>query len=111
MSPAALLESALYVDDLDEAETFYGGVLGLARITRAEGRHVFFRCREGVLLLFVLSKELRKSEEAAAMKSRMASFQDQRARQDYFRAWFEKARENANMKLETIQQLAMSESR
>ncbi len=65
----------------------------------------------GVLLLFVISKELRKSEEAAAMKSRMASFQDQRARQDYFRAWFEKERENSSMKLETLQNLAMSESR
>lgn len=53
MRPAGILESALYVDDLDAAETFYGGILGLERITRAEGRHVFFRCGEGVLLLFV----------------------------------------------------------
>jgi catechol 2,3-dioxygenase-like lactoylglutathione lyase family enzyme len=52
MTPAAILESALYVDDLDKAEAFYGEVLGLARITKAEGRHVFFRCGDGVLLLF-----------------------------------------------------------
>ncbi|MBN9075684.1 MAG: bleomycin resistance protein [Rhizobiales bacterium 65-79] len=52
MTPAAILESALYVDDLDEAEAFYGEVLGLTRITKAEGRHVFFRCGDGVLLLF-----------------------------------------------------------
>ena len=52
MIPSAILESALYVDDLDRAEAFYGGVLGLARIAKAEGRHVFFRCGEGVLLLF-----------------------------------------------------------
>lgn len=53
MQPAAILESALYVDDLDAAERFYGEMLGLERIARVEGRHVFFRCGDGVLLLFV----------------------------------------------------------
>ncbi|CAM5518873.1 catechol 2,3-dioxygenase-like lactoylglutathione lyase family enzyme [Aquamicrobium terrae] len=52
MQPAAILESALYVTDLDAAEAFYGEVLGLERIARVEGRHVFFRCGTGVLLLF-----------------------------------------------------------
>lgn len=48
-----LLEAALYVDDLDRAEAFYGGVLGLDRIARADGRHLFYRVGDGVLLLFV----------------------------------------------------------
>ena len=52
MTPAAILESALYVDDIDKADAFYGEVLGLTRIAKAEGRHVFFGCGEGVLLLF-----------------------------------------------------------
>jgi catechol 2,3-dioxygenase-like lactoylglutathione lyase family enzyme len=52
MKPAAILESALYVTDLDAAEAFYRDVLGLERIARAEGRHVFFRCGGGILLLF-----------------------------------------------------------
>jgi catechol 2,3-dioxygenase-like lactoylglutathione lyase family enzyme len=52
VTPSATLESALYVDDLKAAEEFYGRVLGLELITRAEGRHVFFRCGSGVLLLF-----------------------------------------------------------
>lgn len=52
MSPSGILESALYVDDLDKAEAFYGGVLGLERISRVGNRHVFFRCGDGVLLLF-----------------------------------------------------------
>jgi catechol 2,3-dioxygenase-like lactoylglutathione lyase family enzyme len=52
MTPAAILESALYVDDLDKAEEFYGEVLGLKRIAKVDGRHVFFRCGDGVLLLF-----------------------------------------------------------
>ncbi len=52
MTPSAILESALYVTDLDAAERFYREVLGLELILKAEGRHVFFRCGKGVLLLF-----------------------------------------------------------
>ena len=52
MTPAAILESALYVTDLAAAEDFYGGLLGLERIGKVEGRHVFYRCGQGVLLLF-----------------------------------------------------------
>ena len=52
MTPSAILESALYVTDLGAAEAFYDEVMGLERIARAEGRHVFFRCGAGVLLLF-----------------------------------------------------------
>ena len=52
MQPSAILESALYVTDLGAAEAFYGEVMGLEQIARAEGRHVFFRCGAGVLLLF-----------------------------------------------------------
>lgn len=52
MQPSGVLESALYVDDLDEAEAFYTGKLGLEVLRKAEGRHVFFRCGDGVVLLF-----------------------------------------------------------
>lgn len=52
MTPSRILESALYVTDLVAAETFYREIIGLTLITRAEGRHVFFRCGDGVLLLF-----------------------------------------------------------
>ena len=52
MKPSGILESALYVDDLAKAEAFYGEMLGLERIAKVDGRHVFFRCGDGVLLLF-----------------------------------------------------------
>lgn len=56
MPPAAILETALYVPDLDAAEAFYGGLLGLTRITRAGNRHVFYRvgaaAAGAMLLLF-----------------------------------------------------------
>ncbi|CAD7051941.1 glyoxalase/bleomycin resistance/extradiol dioxygenase family protein [Pseudorhizobium endolithicum] len=47
-----ILETALYAEDLDAAEGFYGDILGLERIVRAGNRHVFFRCGPGVLLMF-----------------------------------------------------------
>lgn len=52
MQPAAILESSLYVDDLGAAERFYTVVIGLSVISKVEGRHVFLRCGQGVLLLF-----------------------------------------------------------
>lgn len=52
MKPSAILESALYVTDLATAEGFYADILGLPRIAAVAGRHVFFRCGDGVLLLF-----------------------------------------------------------
>ncbi|WP_171176647.1 VOC family protein [Ruegeria sp. HKCCD8929] len=50
--PTAILEAALYVDDLDAAERFYGELLGLERIQRVGERHVFFRLGTSVLLIF-----------------------------------------------------------
>lgn len=50
--PSQILETALYAGDLDAAEAFYSGVLGLEKITRAGNRHVFYRCGPGVLLIF-----------------------------------------------------------
>ena len=47
-----VLETCLYARDLDAAARFYAEVLELREIARAEGRHVFFRCGGGVLLLF-----------------------------------------------------------
>ncbi|MER9307202.1 VOC family protein [Mesorhizobium sp. M0293] len=52
MTPSAILESALYVTDLAAAETFYTGVLGLNLLGKVDGRHLFFRCGPGVLLVF-----------------------------------------------------------
>lgn len=51
-SPSFVLETALYADDLEGAGWFYGNVLGLEVLFREEGRHVFFRCGTGVVLLF-----------------------------------------------------------
>lgn len=51
-APSRILETALYAADLDAAEAFYGGLLGLERVARAKDRHVFFRCGPAMLLVF-----------------------------------------------------------
>lgn len=47
-----ILETAIYAADLDAAEAFYGGVLGLEKVTRQANRHLFYRCGPGILLIF-----------------------------------------------------------
>lgn len=64
MQPERVLETCIYVDDLDEAEAFYGGVLGLERFERNPERHVFYRCGQGMFLVFV-------AEESAAADSEL----------------------------------------
>lgn len=52
MQITRVLEACLYVDDLAAAEGFYARVFGLTFLSRVEGRHVFFRCGDGMFLLF-----------------------------------------------------------
>jgi len=49
---AGVLEAAVYATDLDAAEAFYGGILGLERIVRAGNRHLFYRAGQTVVLVF-----------------------------------------------------------
>ncbi len=50
--PRRVLETVLYARDLEAAEAFYAGVLGLRVHARAPGRFVFFRLEEQMLLVF-----------------------------------------------------------
>lgn len=52
MTPEGILETCLYAEDLAAAEAFYSEVFGLVPLTRSQGRHVFFRCGAGMLLVF-----------------------------------------------------------
>lgn len=47
-----VLETCLYVDDLEAAEAFYVGLLGFEVRGRAAGRHLFLRADDAMLLLF-----------------------------------------------------------
>lgn len=52
MPPDRILETILYVGDLAAAEAFYRDVLGFSVQSRQDGRHVFFRLSDQMLLLF-----------------------------------------------------------
>jgi catechol 2,3-dioxygenase-like lactoylglutathione lyase family enzyme len=47
-----VLETCMCVTDLAAAERFYVDVLGLTLYAKQEGRHLFFRCGEQMVLLF-----------------------------------------------------------
>jgi catechol 2,3-dioxygenase-like lactoylglutathione lyase family enzyme len=50
--PQAILETAIYAEDIETAEVFYREVFGLEVVTKVEGKLVFFRCGPGMLLIF-----------------------------------------------------------
>lgn len=52
LPPLRVLETCLYAEDLDAAFTFYSRVLKLKLHSRAEDRHVFFHCGDGMVLIF-----------------------------------------------------------
>ena len=47
-----VLETVIYAEDLASAEAFYTEILGLEVYARESGRHVFFRCGRGMVLVF-----------------------------------------------------------
>lgn len=47
-----VLETVLYFENQDRAETFYGEALGMRLISKEDGRHLFFRAGESMFLLF-----------------------------------------------------------
>lgn len=53
MDITQIKETCLYISDLDQAEAFYGGLLGFPLIAKVDGRHIFFRCGTSVLLCFL----------------------------------------------------------
>lgn len=47
-----ILETCLYARDLEAAEDFYRALPGLQFVSKEKGRHLFFRCGNGMLLIF-----------------------------------------------------------
>ncbi len=52
MRPLRILETSLYAENLDAMQKFYCDIIGLELFSRVEGRHVFLRCGQGMLLIF-----------------------------------------------------------
>ena len=47
-----IFETALYVNDLEEGRAFYERLLVTPSFANSPGRHVFFKLKHGMLLLF-----------------------------------------------------------
>jgi catechol 2,3-dioxygenase-like lactoylglutathione lyase family enzyme len=58
-----VVETAIYVDDLQATEAFYGTVLGLKVIGKEPGRHVFFQVGEASVLLAFLAEATLKGDQ------------------------------------------------
>ena len=59
-----ILETSLYADDLDQAESFYKSVLGLNQFAKETGRHLFYKLGDQMLLLFNPARTIEESEVA-----------------------------------------------
>lgn len=63
MKIKAVIETAIYVDDLRAAETFYQTVLGLNVIGQEPGRHDFFQVgASSILLAFIADTTLKEDK-------------------------------------------------
>lgn len=62
MQISRIKETCIYVSELDQTERFYHGQLGLPVISKVQGRHIFFRAGESVLLCFIASQTEKESE-------------------------------------------------
>ena len=62
MKISRIKETCIYVTDLQRTKEFYSRRLGLAVLSFVEGRHVFFRAGESVLLCFIAEKTLQENE-------------------------------------------------
>lgn len=52
MNFLGIKETCLYIHDLDQAKSFYHGILGLPVVNYLPGKHLFLRAGQSVLLLF-----------------------------------------------------------
>lgn len=60
MKISRIKETCIYVSDVHRAKEFYHQKLGLPLISLVDGRHVFFRAGESVLLCFVAAQTLQE---------------------------------------------------
>lgn len=64
MNALRILETSLYTDDLEQAESFYISVLGFELFAKEPGRHLFFKCGNQMLLIFDPNRTLNEAEVA-----------------------------------------------
>jgi catechol 2,3-dioxygenase-like lactoylglutathione lyase family enzyme len=62
MNIARIKETCIYVTDLQATKAFYADKLGLPLISLVEGRHIFFRAGQSVLLCFIAAQTEKEME-------------------------------------------------
>jgi catechol 2,3-dioxygenase-like lactoylglutathione lyase family enzyme len=62
MNIKAVIETAIYVADLQATEAFYGTILGLRVMGKEPGHHVFFQVGEASVLLAFVAETTLKGE-------------------------------------------------
>jgi catechol 2,3-dioxygenase-like lactoylglutathione lyase family enzyme len=62
MNFISIKETCIYVEDLERTKDFYSNKLGLPLISFVNGRHVFFRAGNSVLLCFLSSATEKEKE-------------------------------------------------
>ena len=66
MNIKAVVETGIYVNDLQATEAFYGTILGLRVIGKEPGHHVFFQVGESNVLLAFLAEATLKGDQLPA---------------------------------------------
>jgi catechol 2,3-dioxygenase-like lactoylglutathione lyase family enzyme len=64
MKPLRILETSIYVPDLEAARAFYTTVLGLNLFASEASRHLFFKCGDQMLLVFNPAQTILAGETA-----------------------------------------------
>jgi hypothetical protein len=76
-------------------------IAGEARLTAPGSFTKPIATEKGIILVHVISKELRKSEDGVDLKKSIASMVEQQSQANLFRAWFERRYEEAGVKFDT----------
>src|SRR6476659_9715295 len=76
-------ETCLYISDLEGAKSFYHDVLALPIINYAEGKHLFLRAGDSVLLLFNPEDSRNKKSPPAHFGGGKQHFAFEVSKEDY----------------------------
>ena len=91
----AIIETAVYVDDLDATEHFYHDIFGLRVIAKEAGRHVFFQVGTSSVLLAFIAETTLKGDHLPAHGAKGPGHFAMGIEADSLDAWREKLRRMA----------------
>jgi catechol 2,3-dioxygenase-like lactoylglutathione lyase family enzyme len=83
MNITRIKETCIYVSNLQKTTQFFGDKLGLPVISLVDGRHVFFKAGDSVLLCFIAYQTLKETELPPHGASGSVHFAFEVARSEY----------------------------